>query len=61
MLAYIELCRLHVEYAAAVWDLEYIANDIEMVQHNAVRYISTLDGRDSITLAHEILDLETSC
>ena len=33
LLAYIGLCRPHVEYAAAVWDpnLEYIIHDIEMV------------------------------
>ena len=32
-LAYIGLCRPHVEYAAVVWypNLEYITNDIEMV------------------------------
>ena len=61
LLAYIGLCRPHVECAAAVWDpnLEYIANDIEMMQHKAVRYISGLKGRDSITSTLEILDLET--
>ena len=50
----------YVEYAAAVWDpnLEYIAHNIEMVQHNAVRFISRLKGRDSITSALESLDLE---
>ena len=33
LLAYIGLCRPHVEYPAAVWDpnLEYIMHDIEMV------------------------------
>ena len=50
-----------MEYAAAVWDpnLEYITHDIEMVQHNAVRFISKLKGRDSITSALEGLNLET--
>ena len=59
LLAYIGLCRPHVEYAA-VWDpnLEYIAHDIEMVQHNAVRLIFGLKGRDSVTSAFENLDLK---
>ena len=50
-----------MEYAAAVWDLnlEYITHDVEMVQHNAVRFISRLKGRDSITSALEGLNLES--
>ena len=50
-----------MEYAAAVWDpnLEYITHDIEMVQHNAVKFISTLKDRDSTTSALEGLNLET--
>ena len=40
-------------------NLEYITHDIEMVQHNAVKFISKLKGRDSITLALENLDLKT--
>ena len=50
-----------MKYAAAVWNtnLEYITHDIEMVQHNAVRFISKLKGRDSITSALESLNLET--
>ena len=64
LLAYIGLCRPHVEYAAAVWDpnLEYIhiAHDIEMIQHNnAARFIAGLEDRDSITPALENLYLET--
>ena len=41
-----------MEYAA-VWDpnLEYIAHNIEMVPHNAVRFISKLKRRDSVTSA----------
>ena len=60
-IAYISLCRPHVEYAAAAWDpnLEYIEHDIEMVQHNAVRFIFRLKGRDFITSALENLNLET--
>ena len=30
-----------------------------MVQHNAIRFILTLKGRDSVTAAHEKLELET--
>ena len=43
-----------------VWDpnLEYIAHNIDMVQHDAVRFISGLKGRDSITSAPENLNLE---
>ena len=42
LLACIGLCRPHVEYVAAVWgpNLDYITHHIEMVQHNAVRFIS---------------------
>ena len=35
-----------------------IAHDIEMAQHNVVRYISRLKGRDSITSAFESLNLK---
>ena len=61
LLAHIGLCRQHLDYAAAVWDpnLEYITHDIEMVQHNAVRFIFRLKGRDSIISAIESLNLET--
>ena len=61
LLAYVGLCRPHVEYAAAVWDpnLEYITHDLEMVQHNAVRFISKFKGRESITSALKGLNLET--
>ena len=61
LLAHIGLCQQHLDYAAAVWDpnLEYITHDIEMVQHNAVRFIFRLKGRDSIISAIESLNLET--
>ena len=61
LLAYTSLCRPHVDYAASVWDpmLDYLIHDIEMVQHNAISFISTLKGRDSVTAAREKLELET--
>ena len=52
--AYICLCQPHVEYAAAVRD-----PNLEMVQNNAVGFISKLKSRDSITSALVCLDLET--
>ena len=61
LLAYIGLCRPHVEYAAAVWDSnrEYIAHDIDIVKRDAVRFIFGLKHRNSITSALENLNLET--
>ena len=54
ILAYTSLCRPHVEYPPSVWgsSLDYLINDIEMVQHNAIRFIPALKGRDSVTAAH---------
>ena len=56
--AYTSLSRPHVEYAASVWDttLDYLINDIEMVQHNAIRIISTLKGRNSVTAVRKDLE-----
>ena len=61
LLGYTSLCRPRVEYADSVWDttLDYLINDIEMVQHNAIRFIPALKGRDSVTAAHEKLKLDT--
>jgi len=60
LLAYSSLCRPHIEYAASVWDtsLDYQINGIEIVQHETIRFISTFKGRDSVTAAHEELELE---
>jgi len=61
LLAYTSLCRLHVEYAATVWDspLGYLSKDIEMVQNKTIRFISSLRGRVSISEERANLKLET--
>ena len=61
LLAYTSLCRPHVEYAASVWDtpITKLVQDIEMVQNKAIRYISGIKGRESITAAREKLRLST--
>jgi len=61
LLAYTSLCRPHVEYAATVWDspLGYLSEDIEMVQNKAIRFISSLRGRVSISEERANLKLKT--
>ena len=61
LLAYTSLCRPVVEYAAPVWDpyLECLSHDIEKVQQKAIRFISNLKGRDSVTDARDKLSLDT--
>ena len=50
-----------MEYAASVWDpyLECLNHDIEMIQNKAVRFISNIKGRKSVTEAREKLCLDT--
>ena len=61
LLAYLSLCHPHVEFASSVWDptLEYQINSIEMVQHKAIRFISNLKGRESISTAADKLKINT--
>lgn len=61
LLAYLSLCRPHVEFASSVWDptLEYQINSIEMVQHKAIRFICNLKGRESISAAADKLEINT--
>ena len=61
LLAYTSLCRPILEYADSVWDLSLkkTINDIEMVQNRAVRFISRLKGRDSVSEARCELGLQT--
>ena len=61
LLAYTSLCRPILEYADSVWDLSLkkTINDIEMVQNRAVRFISRLKGRDSVSKARCELGLQT--
>ena len=61
LLTYTSLCRPHVKYAASVWNpyLECLNHDIEMIQNKAVRFISNIKGRGSLSEAREQLHLDT--
>ena len=61
LLAYTSLCRPILEYADTVWDpmLNKDIESIEMIQHRAVRFISCLKGRESVTEASSELGLQT--
>ena len=52
LLEYIGLCRPYINTLplSGTPILEYLAHDIETVQRDAVRFISGLKGKDSITL-----------
>jgi len=53
------LCRLHLEYAAAVWDAssKKAAVDIEQVQEQAVKFVAGIKGRGSSDEARSRLGL----
>ena len=61
LLAYTSLCRPHLKYASDDWDptLSNQISSIEMVQHRAVRFMSSLKGTASISAALKALNLET--
>ena len=58
LLAYTSLCRLHMKYAASVRDPS-LADNIEMVQHHVISFISQIKGRERITEVRKKLELET--
>jgi hypothetical protein len=61
LLAYTSLCRPILEYADTVWDPTTIQqiDSIESIQNRAVRFISNLKGRESLTAAKEQLCLDS--
>ena len=61
LLAYTSLCSPILEYADAVWNpsLKNTINDIEMVQNRAIRFISRLKSRDSVSESLCELGLQT--
>ena len=60
LLAYTSLCRPILEYADTVWDpmLNKDIESLELVQNRAVRFISRLKGRESVTEAKTKLGLQ---
>ena len=58
--AYLTLCRPIMEYAGEVWDPHLVRQitSLENVQRRAVRFISDLRGKRSVTEARQFLDLE---
>lgn len=59
LLAYTSLCRPILEYADTLWDpaKKQTAEQIENVQRKAVRFISNLRGRESVSDARQRLGL----
>lgn len=61
LLAYTSLCRPVLEYADTVWDPtnKTTIDSIENIQRRAVRFISALKGRESVSDARDELSLPT--
>lgn len=59
LLAYVSLCRPVLEYADTLWDptSRQTIDQIENIQRRAVRFISNLKGRDSVTEERDLLEL----
>ena len=61
-MAYTSLCRPILEYADTLWDpaTKGTAQNLELVQNDAIRFISSLRGRDAcITDTRSQLELRT--
>lgn len=58
--AYLTLCRPILEYASEVWDphLSRQITSLEAVQRKAIRFISGIRGRQSVTKAGIFLDIQ---
>ena len=61
LIAYQAICRPIVEYADVAWDPtnKRLTHQIEMVQNNAIRFISQIKGRDSVSDARNQLNMKS--
>ena len=51
-ICHVTLCRLFLDYVCEVWDLNLVGHidRIKMIQRRAVRFISSLHGREGVNL-----------